>query len=276
MLFMTEEESYWMVSTVCEDLLPNYYVPSMIGCTTDQAVFEFLLQDRMPALHDHLAATNIPLTLITIPWLLCIFIGFLSWEATLRVLDCFFYEGRHVLFQIGLGIFRIYQTDILATEDPVEIIEILKHSNVECERLFQVAFDDFADLDKEEIDKLHKLYRSRVVSDLMQKLNKRKQTAALHFPQRLAKPHRTGSIELRWSSEEISEPPLPVETRRGKVRHTSSSSDLTLSSVSKTVSSARKKLQQVGTDAIFSFRSSSQQPIKFSPAFKPQEDHENK
>merc|ERR1712130_280535 len=221
----------------------------------DQAVFEFLLQDRMPSLHEHLGNTNIPLTLITIPWLLCIFIGFLSWEATLRVLDCFFYEGRHVLFQIGLSIFRIYQSSILATDDPVEIIEILKHSNVDCEHLFQVAFDDFADLDKEEIDRLHKLYRSRVVSDLMHKLNKRKQTAALHFPQRLAKPHRTGSIELRWSSDELSDPTtLPSSEHRVKVRHTYSSSDLTISAVTKTVSSARKKIQQVGTDAIFSFR----------------------
>ena len=46
-LFMTEEEAYWTISTICEDLLPDYYGSSMAGSSADQRVFEILIRKHL-------------------------------------------------------------------------------------------------------------------------------------------------------------------------------------------------------------------------------------
>ena len=127
-----------MLSTMCEEILPDYYAPSMIGSTTDQLVFEYLFDNHLPHLSEHFKKINMPLALVTIPWFLCIFIGFLSWESTLRVLDCFFYDGRTILFQVGLAILKLNAARILQLEEPHEITEILKNTPIPSSTLLQV------------------------------------------------------------------------------------------------------------------------------------------
>ena len=264
-----------MVATVCEDLLPDYYVPSMIGCTTDQAVFESLLLERIPDLHAHFIELSIPLTLITIPWLLCIFIGFLSWHATLRVLDCFFYEGRHVLFQIGLSIFQIYREQVLLMDDPVDVIEVLKNSDVNCEQLFHIAFSEFKDIDDHFISARFQQLRPKAVLELMEKLEKRKQTVTLQIPRSgKLRVRRVGSCDPLWSESEASSmvsDSSPLTFKHVKANHSLPTSPEVLA---RKLNKAKKKVGKLyrEADMAFSFRSSSHLPIKFSSAFHPQEE----
>lgn len=265
MLFMSEEKTYWMISAVCEDMLPEYYAPSMIGCTTDQAVFEYLLKKRMPELHYHFINLNIPITLITIPWLLCIFIGFLPWEVTLRILDCFFYSGRHILFQIGLSIFKIYSLEILECDDSVDVIEILKNTDISCDDLFEVAFGEFNDITSNFIDVLHKQLRAQVVRDLQIKLEKRKQTAALQLSRKHFKVKRTNSM-ADCTTVDTTEKPLlrKLNTTSAKLLR---AQNISLGNLSKFAHNQLAK----GAEAVFRFRSSKRSPIILSPTFKPED-----
>jgi len=45
---MNEEEAFWIMSCICEELMPDYYTPSMIGALADQHVLEALLNKYLP------------------------------------------------------------------------------------------------------------------------------------------------------------------------------------------------------------------------------------
>jgi hypothetical protein len=92
LLYMNEENVFWMMVAICEDIVPEYYNEELFGSLVDQHIFEVLVEKYLPASRAHLNALNIPLSVITLPWLLCFYIGYVPMEAALRTLDAFFYE----------------------------------------------------------------------------------------------------------------------------------------------------------------------------------------
>ena len=52
LLFMSEEDAFWLMSTIIECLLPkDYYTKSMLGTYVDQFVFAHMVKTRYPELH---------------------------------------------------------------------------------------------------------------------------------------------------------------------------------------------------------------------------------
>jgi len=56
---MSEEEAFWLLTVICEELLPDYYSSLMIGSVLDQQVLSILLAEHMPALAAHLTLSNV-------------------------------------------------------------------------------------------------------------------------------------------------------------------------------------------------------------------------
>jgi hypothetical protein len=53
LLFMEEEDSFWLLSTIIECLLPpDQYTKSMVGTYIDQAVFGHLIERHYPEMHE--------------------------------------------------------------------------------------------------------------------------------------------------------------------------------------------------------------------------------
>ena len=44
---MTEEESFWMLVTVCEDMVPEYYNKALLGSQVDQYIFNSLVENNL-------------------------------------------------------------------------------------------------------------------------------------------------------------------------------------------------------------------------------------
>ena len=128
--YLSEEETFWMIGQICEDILPDRYTPSMIGTMVDQQAFGTLLETHLSDIARHLTDLDIPVPLITLPWFMCLFIGFLPWEANLRALDWFFCQGVVAFFQISLALFSLHREKILSEEDPLAVIAMLK-SNIQ-------------------------------------------------------------------------------------------------------------------------------------------------
>jgi len=79
----------------------------MYGALLDQTILEHLLEKTMPILSKHLKKVDVQLSVACLPWFLSLFINSMPLVYAFRVLDCFFFEGPKVLFQISLGMFAL-------------------------------------------------------------------------------------------------------------------------------------------------------------------------
>ncbi len=97
-----------------------------------------LVNERLPKVDQHLKEINVPLTLITLPWFLCLFIGYVPFEASLRILDCFLYEGPNILFSFALALLKMNEKIILEADEGTAIATQLKEAVKDSEQLLQV------------------------------------------------------------------------------------------------------------------------------------------
>lgn len=103
LLYNHEEEAFWLLAVMCERLLPDYYNTKVIGAQIDQRVLQDLVKDHLGQLHDKLETLGI-LSMISISWFLTLFLSVMPFEAVVQIMDCFFYEGPKVIFQVALAI----------------------------------------------------------------------------------------------------------------------------------------------------------------------------
>ncbi|KAG6817126.1 hypothetical protein H0H87_012317 [Tephrocybe sp. NHM501043] len=70
LIYMSEEQAFWLLEVLCDRLLPGYYAPSMHGTLLDQRVFESLVQQTLPIIHDHFQKVDVQLSVASLPWFL--------------------------------------------------------------------------------------------------------------------------------------------------------------------------------------------------------------
>ncbi|KAF0710135.1 Aste57867_5586 [Aphanomyces stellatus] len=128
LVYLAEEEAFWVLACVVEDLVPGYHTKSMVGSRVDQHVFAALVDQKLPHVARHLAALNVHLAPATFKWFLCLFVNTLPLETTLRVWDVFFSEGNKVLHRLGLTLLKLLAPDILAADEAFDVYELLKFS----------------------------------------------------------------------------------------------------------------------------------------------------
>lgn len=124
--YVSEEQAFYLLSILCDRLLPGYYSTTMYGTLLDQRVFESLVEKTMPILWDHLVKTDVQLSVVSLPWFLSLYINSMPLVFAFRVLDMFFLEGPKILFQIGLAILRINGEELLDAADDGTFISVLK------------------------------------------------------------------------------------------------------------------------------------------------------
>nr|XP_006821156.1 PREDICTED: small G protein signaling modulator 3 homolog [Saccoglossus kowalevskii] len=108
LLFLEEEDAFWMMSSIVEDLVPaSYYSSTLIGVQADQRVLRQLLVSYLPDLDHVLKEHDIELSLISLHWFLTAFASVVHMKVLLRLWDLFFFEGSVVLFQITLGMLKM-------------------------------------------------------------------------------------------------------------------------------------------------------------------------
>ncbi|OAL51658.1 GTPase-activating protein-like protein GYP2 [Pyrenochaeta sp. DS3sAY3a] len=126
LIYMSEPQAFFLLSVLCDRLLPGYYSQTMYGTLLDQKVFESLVEKTMPILWDHLVKSDVQLSVVSLPWFLSLYINSMPLIFAFRVLDVFFLEGPKVLFQIGLAILRINGEELLDASDDGSFISVLK------------------------------------------------------------------------------------------------------------------------------------------------------
>ncbi|XP_060652337.1 TBC1 domain family member 9 isoform X1 [Drosophila nasuta] len=125
LLFCDEENAFWMLAALCENLLPDYYQDKIVGAQIDQGVLNELVATHLSDLHEHLERLGV-IKMISISWFLTIFISVISYESSLQILDCFFYEGAKIIFMISLQIIEWNRDKLLDCQDDGEAMLVLQ------------------------------------------------------------------------------------------------------------------------------------------------------
>jgi len=126
LIYMSEVQAFFLLSALCDRLVPGYYSTNMYGTLLDQKVFESLVEKTMPILWEHLVKSDVQLSVVSLPWFLSLYINSMPLVFAFRVLDVFFVEGPKVLFQVGLAILRINGEELLDAADDGAFISVLK------------------------------------------------------------------------------------------------------------------------------------------------------
>jgi len=126
LIYMSEAQAFFLLSALCDRLVPGYYSTTMYGTLLDQKVFESLVEKTMPILWEHLVKSDVQLSVVSLPWFLSLYINSMPLVFAFRVLDVFFVEGPKVLFQVGLAILRINGEELLDATDDGAFISVLK------------------------------------------------------------------------------------------------------------------------------------------------------
>lgn len=124
LLYAKEEEAFWLLVALCERMLPDYYNTRVVGALVDQGVFEELAGDYVPQLYDCMQDLGVIAT-ISLSWFLTLFLSVMPFESAVVVVDCFFYEGIKVIFQLALAVLEANVDKLLECKDDGEAMTVL-------------------------------------------------------------------------------------------------------------------------------------------------------
>lgn len=167
LLYASEEEAFWLMVALCERLLPDYYNSKVIGALVDQDVLDELVHEYMPELHQKLAPLKV-LSMISLSWFLTIFLSVMPFESALHIVDCFFYDGARVVFQVALTLLNKNQSFLLKARDDSEAMTILSGyiENIritDISNIIKESYSKYGKVDEEMIEKLRAKHRIRLV-----------------------------------------------------------------------------------------------------------------
>jgi len=86
-------DAFWLLVTLCERLVPEYYSRTMVGAVIDQKVFEQIVSEYLPEISQHLNKIGVDLHLLSVPWFVCLFLNAVPLASAPRILDGVFFEG---------------------------------------------------------------------------------------------------------------------------------------------------------------------------------------
>uniref|UniRef100_A0A8C5WXL8 TBC1 domain family member 8 n=2 Tax=Laticauda laticaudata TaxID=8630 RepID=A0A8C5WXL8_LATLA len=124
LLYAKEEEAFWLLVSICERMLPDYFNHRVIGAQVDQSVFEELIRERLPELAEHFKDLS-TLASVSLSWFLTLFLSIMPLESAVNVVDCFFFDGIKAIFQLGLAVLEANAVELCSSKDDGHALMIL-------------------------------------------------------------------------------------------------------------------------------------------------------
>lgn len=126
LIFTDEEGAFWILTSLCEIYLPDYYGKTMITAQIDQHALQCLVHDFLPSISKHIQKNCIELAALCLPWFLSLYLNVFSLEMAVKTLDWIFVDGCKILFQLALTILKWNQKEILKCQDQGQLTETIR------------------------------------------------------------------------------------------------------------------------------------------------------
>jgi len=92
-----EEDVFWIMVCLLENVLPGFYSTSLDGVRTEVSLVENVVASSMPTLHQHLEAHGLPVSMAVFEWLMAAFTTKVPSLTLLHVWDMLLIGGRDAL-----------------------------------------------------------------------------------------------------------------------------------------------------------------------------------
>ena len=83
--YLSEEEAFWTLACLIENILPVDYYSAMIGVLVDQKVYSQLVKKMLPLLSSYLEKLNLDPSLVSLQWFVCLFSCNLQHEVRITI-----------------------------------------------------------------------------------------------------------------------------------------------------------------------------------------------
>jgi hypothetical protein len=167
LLYLSEEMAFWVLTSIIEEIAPDYYNKQLFGSQVDQKVFNRLVKRKYPELYKHLKDVGMPLHLLTLPWFMTFLIDCVPWDASLCVIDNLLRHGTLVLFQVALAMLSQTYDQIMAEKSENEQIPLLIRAyKFDPYDLMKMAFNKFAYIDAESIRRMRREGKAARLNDI--------------------------------------------------------------------------------------------------------------
>ncbi|KAH9812374.1 hypothetical protein DFH28DRAFT_1061793 [Melampsora americana] len=191
LIYTSEEQCFYLLSILCDQILPSYYTPTMAGTILDQKVFEHLVEKTLPMLSQYFKSKDIQLSLASLPWFLSLYLASMPLVFAFRIVDCVLLFGPRVLFQIGT--IRAYFSSLGDSAYPSSPENSKERAVTHFQILLVTAFREFGNvITDDSIQAIRKKYRNEVVHSI-ENFSKRTSLRNLKDAGRLA-PEDLGKI----------------------------------------------------------------------------------
>lgn len=168
LLFFEEEDAFWLMNAIIEDILPaSYYSHTLIGVQADIKVLSQLINMYLPEIENKFKEYEIELSLICINWFLTIFSNVFHIKILLRIWDLFFYEGSVAIFQITLAMLKMNESAILQANSSSEIFTILSEipsTIYDIDLLIEMSIRVASSVNKSQVDSIRRKHQAYLMA----------------------------------------------------------------------------------------------------------------
>lgn len=168
LLFFEEEDAFWLMNAIIEDILPaSYYSHTLIGVQADIKVLSQLIGMYLPEIENKFKEYEIELSLICINWFLTIFSNVFHIKILLRIWDLFFYEGSVAIFQITLAMLKMNESEILKAESSSEIFTVLSEipsTIYDIDLLIEMSIRVASSVNKSQVDSIRRKHQAYLMA----------------------------------------------------------------------------------------------------------------
>ncbi|PSR80358.1 hypothetical protein PHLCEN_2v6743 [Hermanssonia centrifuga] len=235
LIYMSEEQAFWLLDVICDRLLPGYYSPSMHGTLLDQRVFESLVHRCLPIIYEHFMAVDVQLSVASLPWFLSLFINSMPMVFAFRIIDCFFclasqiaslYDAKSHIQTIA--ILKINGEKLLQIQDDGGFIHLMRdyfsslgasahpessdpraRAITRFQELLLVSFREFAIITDETIQAERRKFRGEVIHSI-ESFSKRSAVRNLKTLERFTKEQAGSIYDALFKAICIEPPPATV------------------------------------------------------------------